>query len=331
MSSFIKDSLRDVYFRGREEELRLLQDPATGKIREELSEPVGACLACRGEQRTHLFDKAGFEYYRCQACDFIYSSPQILEDKLRELYQSKPSYDLWMDVLISEANQQYDQPKYQRGLELIESHRSPGRMLDVGCALGMFLAAARDRGWTPVGLELNQRGYDHATTELGLEVQQKLLENCGFEEGSFDAITLWGVIEHFKQPREELERVWRLLAPGGILLTFCPNVASLICRVVHHRAATFDGQVHCGYFTPETLEALLRRTGFEPLSMETMQQDLTSLFNHLDYRPPYEHGPEGAKGFRQLLGEPLVQQIEQFIEQNHLGYKMLSIARRVEA
>lgn len=328
-NNFVKDTLRDRYFRARKEELEFLIDKKTGKIKDNISEPINACLLCYNEQRKLLFRKMGFDFYKCTNCGFIYSSPQLKEEVIFSFYE-KSSYDLWIDVLLSEKNQEYDKKKYIYGLKKIERFVSPGSLLDIGSSIGMFLLFAKERRWNAIGLELNEKAIDYARNTLKVQVYKKLLKDVDFEPNSFDAITLWGVIEHFKQPREELIRINRLLKKGGILLIFCPNIDSLVCRILHEKAATFDGGVHTGYFTFKTLKYLLKQTGFLVVYRESFQPDLISILRYLDYNEPYSDIIDNKTvGIQAILSKKLLKQIEKFVLENHLGYKMMVLAKKM--
>ena len=80
-------------------------------------------------------------------------------------------------------------------------------------------------------------------------------------DGAYDVVTVLSVLEHVNRPREFLRQVSRLLAPGGATYLIVPNVDSLATRVLHERAATFDGRNHLLYFSPATLSRSARAGG----------------------------------------------------------------------
>ena len=322
---FFTESLRDVYFRKRAEELALLLDDQTGGIRSELSAPVQQCLVCDSVRRRQVFRKDGFEFQQCLECGFIYADPQIEEDKLKGFYE-KSSYDAFVDVLLSDANRAYDRKKYSHGLDIIEHHVARGRLLDVGCSVGYFPALAMERGWEVTGLELNQRAVEHARNVLGVSVEQKLLKDIEDRTGYYRVVTLWGVIEHLRRPKDEIRRTYRLLEPGGALLVFCPNVESLVCRVLRERAATFDGQVHCGYFSPTTLHRLLEDTGYRVVHTEAAQADVRSLLNHLNFCDPYGATVSAGMDLSASLPAGFAETLERYVLKHDLGYKMMMVA-----
>ena len=330
---FTKGTGRDIYFEQRRRELERVVDPSTGRVRAVLAEEVRVCPLCDSPEHAPALAKACFEFRTCKKCGFIFSNPRLRKDALMSLYRGDlPEVDTtntWVDVLLSERNMAYDKGKYERGLDLLEARVLPGRLLDVGCSIGFFLKLSSDRGWTGTGLELNERATAHARDNFGVEVRPLLLEDLDYAPGHFRAVTLWGVIEHLPDPVAELRHIHSLLEEGGLLLTFCPNVESLACRVLREKAATFDGLSHYGYFSPRTLEEAFGRAGFALEHFETHQASLDPILNHLNGQDPYrpEHGLFGD--VRLNLGEDR-KELEDRIVGLGLGYKMLAVARKVK-
>lgn len=340
---FVRKTGRDRYFAARDREIAMLQDMVTGGIKPEFAEPVNNCPVCGNKVFNTLFKKQGFQFCRCSdivRCGHIFADPQIKDDVLIEAYHGQgekrdcpTANDLWIEVLLSKENYHYDLHKYQSGLSAIEKAletRVTGskRILDVGCSVGHFLQVAREQGWETMGLELNKKAIAYARDTLKLDVRCQLLEEANFPDASFDAVTLWGVIEHLKRPIETLKEIARVLKPGGILLTFSPNADSLVCRVLRDKAATFDGRNHPSYFTPASIRLAVERAGLKNLFINYYQADIDAVLNYLDWYEPYVEGTHPSPSLSRVFKDHINGICERFILTNGLGYKMMTVNRK---
>ena len=108
----------------------------------------------------------------------------------------------------------------------VSSELDGGRLLDVGCAYGAFLReAARDRRLELAGTDVSTHAVDVARRRLaGLAVDLRPggLFDCDFEEGSFDAVCMFDVIEHIEDLDAAFARVGSLLRPGGLFAMSVP-------------------------------------------------------------------------------------------------------------
>jgi SAM-dependent methyltransferase len=145
-----------------------------------------------------------------------------------------------------------------------------GRLLDVGCGTGAFMAAAAANGWEPVGVELSEDAVNLAHRKTGLRVL------CGdlcvddlVEPESFDAVTLWGVLEHVPNAEMLLSACSRLLRPNGYLLLETPNPQGLF-RLIAGQLMKFRpsfespfremlGAGHVVWYSGRAIEAAARR------------------------------------------------------------------------
>lgn len=136
-----------------------------------------------------------------------------------------------------------------------------GTLLDVGCATGDFLLSAREKGYQVEGIELSNWSRKIAT-EHGLQVHaEKLEELVKTRAASYDVISLIGVIEHFTSPLAELEHIAKLLRPGGLLVVWTGDSASLLARALGRRWWYWQGQ-HIQYFTHASMKLVTQKAGF---------------------------------------------------------------------
>ena len=168
---------------------------------------------------------------------------------------------------------------FKRGLSLIEQYKAGGKLLDVGCALGIFLHLARKRRWKTYGVDISRYAASFAREVLGLNVFSGELDEAQFPEKWFDVITLWDVVEHFPDPSRQLQEIRRILKDDGIILMNAPNeegwlrlLAWVIFRLsagkISYPIRKLYHQFHFHYFTPQTLQRLLKENGFMMMQLE---------------------------------------------------------------
>jgi 2-polyprenyl-3-methyl-5-hydroxy-6-metoxy-1,4-benzoquinol methylase len=145
------------------------------------------------------------------------------------------------------------------------------RLFDVGCGTGVFLDEARRGGFETAGLEVSAYAAERARAR-GLNVQCGAVDDFAPAPGSFDAITMWDVIEHLKHPAATVDRLARALRPGGVLALSTGDLGSLCARISGRRWHLFNLPEHLYFFTPRSLRSLLRRAG---LAVSFVRRELT--------------------------------------------------------
>jgi SAM-dependent methyltransferase len=150
----------------------------------------------------------------------------------------------------------------KRVIAKIAEFKSHGRLLDIGCSTGDFLDVARET-YDVEGLELSDWAAD-AAERRGLAIHRKQLAD--FEPDSpYDLITLWGVIEHFEFPVQEMARISRLLKPGGLVCLWTGDFDSVFSKALGERWWYILGQ-HIQYFTQRSIKRLFRSQGYSLIS-----------------------------------------------------------------
>lgn len=232
-----------------------------------------ACLVCGAdeaapfmEMRDRLLGLDGHFYLvRCRRCGLIYQNPQLTRTELARYYP--PEYHPFLPAIEDEPLpwRRWDR---RRGVDkrcrAVIAHAGirTGRVLDVGCATGIFLDGMRRWGWQTLGVEPNPVASAYARERLGLEVITAELETAGLSEAAFDVVTLWDVLEHVPSPRRTLTEAARVLRPGGLLVLSLPNIESVEARLFGRYWAGWDQPRHLALFPPSVLVRLLGSTGF---------------------------------------------------------------------
>ncbi len=164
---------------------------------------------------------------------------------------------------------------WERRRALLLSEARPGeRVLDLGCGAGRFVAALRDAGAEPVGVEIAGAALERARA-VAPGADLRLLEPDGsipLEHGSVDLVWCSEVLEHVADGAHLLQEARRVLRPGGRVLVTVPYhgrvkaVAIALARFDAH----FDPQgQHLRFFTRATLGEALSAAGFEAPDVST--------------------------------------------------------------
>ncbi|HKV26040.1 MAG TPA: class I SAM-dependent methyltransferase [Candidatus Acidoferrum sp.] len=147
-----------------------------------------------------------------------------------------------------------------------------GRLLDIGCFSGMFLANAMKRGFEVAGVEPNRDAFLHVRKELGCEVVHGGLCSASFPDDGFSAVSYLDVIEHVPDPVTELKEAFRVMRSGAVLILTTPNAAGLPQRVLRVKRRLSGAQIPCPIddvpwhlwgFTRDCLARCVQRCGFK--------------------------------------------------------------------
>ncbi|MBN1837940.1 MAG: class I SAM-dependent methyltransferase, partial [Spirochaetales bacterium] len=173
-----------------------------------------------------------------------------------------------------------------------------GRLLDVGCAYGPFLAAAREAGFQAEGLDVSAPAVEHVREVLKIPCRVGDFESGEepWPPGSFDAVSMWYVAEHFREPGLALERAARLLRPGGVLALATPNGAGISGRRDREAFLRSSPADHRTIWSPRAGRRLMRRYGLRPA--------VTVITGHHPERFPWPGGvsrESASPGRRSLL------------------------------
>jgi 2-polyprenyl-3-methyl-5-hydroxy-6-metoxy-1,4-benzoquinol methylase len=259
-------------------------------------DPDARCPVCDSRGARLRYRITHFRVYDCTACKLVYLWPRLDEQAVREMFTrlytegegSVPELRSYYDFTYEDVPENPLVQLYERWLARIESQRAPGRILDIGCGTGLFLAVARRRGWKPHGIDDCAEATAHARSHFGLEIEDG--EFAAFAAGGarFDAVTMWDVIEHARQPVGLLEAARGVLAPGGVVAISTPNQQSILDVVAGAIYRASGGRVtwplekfyieqHFLYFTPATLNDALARARLAPVLLERELTDLRRL------------------------------------------------------
>ncbi len=221
------------------------------------------CPLCGSGSSEVRWKKGHAIYRRCLTCTLVFQYPRPSPAELSELYSRQYYHkDCQGGDVIGYDDYEPDLPLAREILRPLFPPPVPGAtLLDVGCATGMALEAAREMGWDARGVEISPWASDVARKK-GFSVEGKPLRECMFPDASFDAVTLFQVIEHFADPLAELQEIHRILKPGGRLVLETPNIESPPVRWLYGpRSILVQPDAHLVLFSKATIRRAIEESG----------------------------------------------------------------------
>jgi SAM-dependent methyltransferase len=157
-----------------------------------------------GKVLPHALD--GGSLWRCTSCQSMFRHPVLTPAAYLNLYADGVA-EAW-----SVGHGRRDLEIVRR---LIAQHSVSGRVLDVGCGSGGFLASL-PASVKKYGVEPSVAAA-RAATGLGVAILGQTPQDLP-AQAQFDVITIIDVIEHVVDPAQTLDQLLPHLAPGGCLI-----------------------------------------------------------------------------------------------------------------
>jgi 2-polyprenyl-3-methyl-5-hydroxy-6-metoxy-1,4-benzoquinol methylase len=235
------------------------------------------CPTCASTEETLELEKDHMRIVRCTRCDLVFVNPTFDQEHYQEVYASQAYQDIVRDLGINSHDYRVKRFGAERVRIMGEHLRIPNgrapRYLDVGCSTGFVVEAAQANGWTATGIDLNPSAIAFGRSR-GLDVRTVALEAAGLAAGTFDAVSLFDVLEHLLEPGRTLRACVDLLAPGGILFLYVPNFDSASRLLMGANAHFIWPTHHLNYYTPTTIRDLMLRHSLSPELIVTEGLDI---------------------------------------------------------
>ena len=225
------------------------------------------CPVCKGTSiaeklsaKDHTVSQKEFSIWHCTDCTVRFTQDVPGQEQIGDYYASA-DYISHSDTQKGVINRLYHLVRKRtlrskRKLVIAETGKKTGDILDIGCGTGAFLNSMKEGGWEITGLEPDTAARGKAVQLYGIQPQEpgKLFE---LKQDTYDAITMWHVLEHVHQLHEYIKQMTDLLKPDGKLFIAVPNYASKDAEIYKEHWAAYDVPRHLYHFSPQSMEKLL--------------------------------------------------------------------------
>jgi len=258
------------------------------------------CLVCNSTEFKHRISckdftvsQNSFNIVECKNCSFLFTNPRPTNDNLPDFYKSI-NYISHSDTkkgFISQVYHLVRKYTLNQKLKMIKANVAVGNLLDYGCGTGMFLKQANVKGWKSFGTEPDDGARDLANKNKKLAFVNKQELNAFDPLITFNAITLWHVLEHVTDLPETLDFFKQKLERNGILIIAVPNYNSYDAKHYNAHWAAYDLPRHLYHFEVKTICQFMAKHGFAlhktyPMKFDSFYVSMLSekyLFGRLNY------------------------------------------------
>jgi 2-polyprenyl-3-methyl-5-hydroxy-6-metoxy-1,4-benzoquinol methylase len=232
------------------------------------------CPVCGSSDSKFLFSTKDYVFQcsedifgvrKCSVCTCGYLSPRPKRNDIQGYYPKEFYWSWegeagalsWQDILEKRKAQLEEKAKWLPDLK-------SGRLLDIGAQKGEFLWYMGQRGWVTEGVELDSTVPNPA----GMPIRYGDFLEMEFEEGVYDVVTFWAVLEHVYEPSLFLEKASKLLRPGGLLIGLVTNINSIQSRI--YKADDYPR--HLTIFSTGSLQRVTQQNGLVLQTTHTGQE-----------------------------------------------------------
>jgi 2-polyprenyl-3-methyl-5-hydroxy-6-metoxy-1,4-benzoquinol methylase len=212
--------------------------------------------------KDHSVSKEEFVVWQCSNCTLRFTQDVPDENSIGRYYKSEDyiSHTNTDKGFINKAYQKVRDYTLQQKAKLIveETGVDKGSLLDIGCGTGAFLKTMQEKEWQVKGIEPDEDARKLAKQLYGLSIDEPAIMN-ELKDHSFDAITLWHVLEHVHHLHEYIEQLKRLLKPAGKLFIAVPNYQSKDAAIYRLHWAAYDIPRHLYHFSPKSINVLMQQ------------------------------------------------------------------------
>lgn len=225
--------------------------------------------------KDHSVSKEEFVIWQCSNCSLRFTQDVPDETAIGPYYQS-PDYISHSNTDKGLLNKIYKRVRnftlQEKASLIIRYTKEKGNLLDIGAGVGAFLKQMQEKQWNVTGIEPDEGARSRAQNIFGID----LLPASHLQQlqpGSFDAITLWHVLEHVESLHDYVQKLGELLHQDGKIFIAVPNYTSADAGIYGNYWAAYDVPRHLYHFTPKSMEVLMQQHGLKIIAKKPMWFD----------------------------------------------------------
>lgn len=213
-------------------------------------------------------------YRRCQTCGMLYMS---FSTRTEKEYKKEYFFEDYKKQYGKTYQEDFDSIKEQgkRRLSHINSfflgNVKDRNIFDIGCAYGPFMQAAAEEGMNSFGTDISEDAVKYVQQELhfpaAISAFPEIEIAAEFGLSQFDVVTMWYVIEHFKNLDSVLQKVSEITKKGGIFAFSTPSGEGVSMKTDAKKFFTNSPEDHFTIWEPSKAAKILKKYGFEVLKV----------------------------------------------------------------
>ena len=226
--------------------------------------------------KDHTVSQQQFSIWHCSNCTVRFTQDVPEQNAIGAFYQSD-NYISHSDTKKGIVNSLYHLVRRRtlnakRQLIVDETGMKKGEILDIGCGTGAFLNTMKTAGWGITGLEPDDTARKKATALYGIQPQspEKLFE---LQHATYNAVTMWHVLEHVHELHAYIKQLHHLLTPQGKIFIAVPNYTSYDAGLYNESWAAYDVPRHLYHFSPAAMQKLLSTYNLKLTAIKPMWYD----------------------------------------------------------
>lgn len=238
------------------------------------------CPVCDGCNERRLLPASAYVYALCPSCGhgkLQDSPPQGILDTLYDESYFEHAANAGYAGYESDAVLHHRNAMDRLARLAAAGARPPGRMLDFGCASGVFLDAARAAGYEVVGVDVSHWARARAASR-GIMVYESLAAAMATHGRDFEVVCFFQSLEHLHDPLLTLTEARSCLRPGGTLIIETWDRTSLIARLSRHYWQQLSPPSVVHLFSKASLAQALERTGFTACTVRATSKRVSLRF-----------------------------------------------------